>query len=137
MVVNVLAKHGTRVRFPSPAPMLGIFSKITRKNLITEKVRNSEAGLYFYLVFPIAFAFLLTFVGARILNTLYPDLFIPFGSSGFRVHHFAYGFFILAISICSISASSSRPISLIGGIGTLFVTVTTFAFVNNSGGNTC
>ena len=98
MVVNVLAKHGTRVRFPSPAPMLGIFSKITRKNLITEKVRNSEAGLYFYLVFPIAFAFLLTFVGARILNTLYPDLFIPFGSSGFRVHHFAYGFFILAIS---------------------------------------
>ena len=83
---------------PFTRSMLGIFSKITRKNVIVQKVRNSEAGLYFHLVFPIAFAFLLTFIGARILNTLYPDLYIPFGSSGFRVHHFAYGFFILAIS---------------------------------------
>lgn len=78
--------------------MRKFLSKITKKNIIREKIEHSEAGLYFYLVFPIAFAFLLTFTGARILNTLYPDLYIPFGSSGFRVHHFAYGFFILAIS---------------------------------------
>lgn len=78
--------------------MWNLFFKITKKNVVIEKVKNSEAGLYFYLVFPIAFAFLLTFIGARILNTLYPDLYIPFGGSDFRVHHFAYGFFILAIS---------------------------------------
>lgn len=86
------------VRLSLPAPMWKFLSKITKKNIIREKLEHSEAGLYFYLVFPIAFAFLLTFVGARILNTLYPDLYIPFGSSGFRVHHFAYGFFVLAAS---------------------------------------
>lgn len=78
--------------------MWGFLSKVTRKNIIREKFEHSEAGLYFYLVFPIAFAFLLTFVGARILNTIDPDLYIPFGKSGFHVHHFAYGFFILAVS---------------------------------------
>ena len=61
-------------------------------------MERGKAGLYFYLIFPIAFAFLLTFVGARILNTLDPDLYIPFGKSGFHVHHFAYGFFVLAVS---------------------------------------
>jgi len=78
--------------------MWKFLSRITRKNIIHRKIEHSETGLYFYLIFPIAFAFLLTFTGARILNTLYPDLYIPFGSSGFRVHHFAYGFFVLAIS---------------------------------------
>ncbi len=78
--------------------MLEILSKITRKNIIHEKIARNESGLYFYLIFPIAFAFLLTFVGARILNTLDPDLYIPFGKSGFHVHHFAYGFFVLAVS---------------------------------------
>ena len=94
----MVANHMTGVRFPLPAPMWSFLSKITRKNIIREKFEHSEAGLYFYLVFPIAFAFLLTFVGARILNTINPDLYIPFGKSGFHVHHFAYGFFILAIS---------------------------------------
>ena len=98
MVERELAKFEMGVRFPLPAPMWKFLSRITRKNIIYRKIEHSETGLYFYLIFPIAFAFLLTFTGARILNTLYPDLYIPFGSSGFRVHHFAYGFFVLAIS---------------------------------------
>ena len=80
-----------------PAPMFSIFSKITRKNIIHEKIEHSEAGLYFYLVFPIAFAFLLTFISARIFNLLAPDFYL-IGLAVGHVHHFAYGFFILAIS---------------------------------------
>lgn len=58
---------------------------------------HSEPGLYFYLVFPIAFAFLLTFIGARTLNTLAPNFWLINLAVG-HVHHFAYGIFILAIS---------------------------------------
>ncbi len=101
--------------------MLRFLSKITRKNIIHEKTKRSEAGLYFYLIFPIAFAFLLTFVGARILNTLDPDLYIPFGKSGFHVHHFAYGFFVLAISgylaLIHDGPRSKYLISLLHGFG--------------------
>ena len=96
-VLRDLAKVERGVQFPLPAPMLGIFSKITRKNIIAEKVRNSEAGLYFHLVFPITFAFLLTFIVARIMNTLAPDFWLVDLAVG-HVHHFAYGIFILAIS---------------------------------------
>ncbi|MEX2090942.1 MAG: hypothetical protein WD989_02335 [Candidatus Paceibacterota bacterium] len=77
--------------------MLGIFSKITRKNTIVEKVLKSEPGLYFYLVFPIAFAFLLTFGVARLISYWNPALTIPIVQD-YRIHHFVYGFFILAIS---------------------------------------
>ncbi len=59
-------------------------------------IRN-ESGLYFYLVFPIAFAFFLTFAGARIVSHLAPNLYLTLGT-GFHIHHFAYGFFVLAVS---------------------------------------
>lgn len=65
--------------------------------MILKKVMNSEAGLYFYLVFPIALAFLLTFIGARSLNTIAPDFWLVNLAVG-HVHHFAYGIFILAAS---------------------------------------
>ena len=97
MVEHDLAKVEMGVRFPLPAPMLGIFSKITRKNIIRNKIQNSEAGLYFYLVFPIAFAFLLTFTTARILSLLAPNFYLIDLTVG-RVHHYVYGFFVLAIS---------------------------------------
>lgn len=77
--------------------MFGIFSRVTRKNVIIQKVRDSEAGLYFYLVFPMAFAFVLTFTLSRILNRLAPNLYL-IGLSVGHVHHFAYGIFILAAS---------------------------------------
>ena len=75
--------------------ILEIFSKM--KKSIRQKVIHHEHGLYLYLIFPIAVVFLLTFVGARIISNIAPDLYIPW-SSNIRVHHFAYGFFILAAS---------------------------------------
>src|SRR3989344_5386606 len=97
MVLHMVANHMTGVRFPLPAPMLGIFSKITGKNIIHKKIENSEAGLYFYLVFPITFAFLLTFIGARIISLLAPNFYL-IGLAVGHVHHYVYGFFVLAIS---------------------------------------
>jgi len=77
--------------------MFSFLSKITRKNIIRDKIKNSEAGLYFYLVFPIAFAFLLTFAGARIFSLLAPNFFLVSLAVG-HVHHYVYGFFVLAVS---------------------------------------
>lgn len=71
-----------------------IFSKM--KNSIRLRVIQHEHGLYLYIVFPIAATFLLTFIGARIVSHLWPDIYIPW--AGIHVHHFAYGFFILAIA---------------------------------------
>jgi len=66
------------------------------KSSIRWRVVHHEPGLYLYIVFPIAVAFFLTFVGARIFSAIAPDVYIPW--FGVRVHHFAYGFFILAIA---------------------------------------
>lgn len=98
-----LAKVRARVRISLPAPgldfytMQSLLSKITRKNIIREKIERSEAGLYFYLVFPIAFAFVLTFSVARIFNLLAPDFYLISLAVG-HVHHYVYGFFVLAVS---------------------------------------
>jgi hypothetical protein len=67
------------------------------KGSVIDKVVKHEPGLYFYLIFPIAFAFLLTFIGTRLISYTAPWLTIPWTDS-YRVHHFVYGFFILAIS---------------------------------------
>ena len=82
---------------PLTRSMFGIFSKITGKKIIREKIEHSEAGLYFYLVFPITFAFILTFTGARIFSLLAPNFYL-IGLAVGRVHHYVYGFFILAVS---------------------------------------
>lgn len=108
-------------RGPTPLTrsMISVFMKM--RNSIKDRVVNEKPGLYFYLIFPIAFAFLLTFLGARILNTLNPDLYIPFGKSGFHVHHFAYGFFVLAVSgylaLIHDGPRSKFLISLLHGLG--------------------
>ena len=67
------------------------------KENIREKVIHHEPGLYIAIIFPITIAFTATFVVARILNHLVPNLFLEL-SSGLHVHHFTYGFFILAIA---------------------------------------
>jgi len=64
------------------------------KSVIKQKVIHHQHGLYLYIIFPIASTFLLTFIGARIVSHIAPNFFIPF--SGIHVHHFAYGFFVLA-----------------------------------------
>jgi len=94
-----------------------IFSKM--KAAIRERVIHHEPGLYLYIVFPIAIIFLLTFIGARILSHVAPNLYIPW--FGIRVHHFAYGFFILAIAgYLALVFSGPRAkylISLLHGFG--------------------
>jgi hypothetical protein len=74
---------------------LSLFSKM--KSSIKWRVQHHGPGLYLYIIFPIAVSFLLTFIGARILNNLWPDFYIPWPVEA-HVHHYAYGFFILAIS---------------------------------------
>ena len=76
--------------------LLGIFSKITRKRVISDESETRKHGLYFYLIFPVAVAFLITFGIARIINHFFPNLFLIV--NGVHVHHFAYGFFVLAVS---------------------------------------
>lgn len=74
---------------------LHIFRKM-RLNIET-KLNTKEPGLYIALVFPIVTAFLLTFALARLLNHLAPGLSLQV-SPGLHIHHFTYGFFVLAIS---------------------------------------
>ena len=97
MVAHFLAKERAAGSNPVSRSMFSIFSKITRKDIISKKTENEEPGLYFYLVFPIAFAFLITFMGARILNIVAPNSWYINLSVG-HVHHFAYGIFVLAVS---------------------------------------
>ena len=75
--------------------LLLIFKKM--REGIYKKVVNKEPGLYISLVFPIAFAFLITFTASRVFSHFFPQLYIEW-SPGLRVHHFAYGFFVLAAS---------------------------------------
>ncbi|MDO8495123.1 MAG: hypothetical protein Q7S32_01160 [bacterium] len=67
------------------------------KESIREKVVHHESGLYVAIIFPIAVAFSLTFVGSRILSHFAPQFYVEW-SPGLRVHHFTYGFFILAVT---------------------------------------
>jgi hypothetical protein len=71
-----------------------IFTKMS--NAIKWRADHHDNSLYLYIIFPIALAFLLTFSGARLVSHYRPDLFIPW--FGIHVHHFAYGFFVLAAS---------------------------------------
>ena len=77
--------------------MFRLFYKI--QNNIKYRVDHHQPGLYLYILFPISFAFLLTFTLARIFNYWFPSFYIPWSSSfteALHVHHFTYGFFILA-----------------------------------------
>lgn len=97
--------------------LFSIFSKM--KSAIRERVIYHESGLYLYIVFPIAVIFLITFITARVVSNLWPDIYIPW--AGVHVHHFAYGFFILAIAgYLALVFSGPRAkywISMLHGIG--------------------
>lgn len=62
---------------------------------IHRRVENGEPGLYIYLTFPILVFFLLTFVGSRIISYTIPQVYLEL-SPGLHIHHFTYGFFVLA-----------------------------------------
>ena len=90
------------------------------KSSIKEHVLLHEPGLYLYLVFPIAVSFLLTFIGARILNSIAPNFYIPWPVEA-HVHHYAYGFFVLAAAgYLALTFSGPRAkywIALLHGFG--------------------
>lgn len=94
-----------------------IFSKINKA--IKEGVIHHEPGLYLYILFPVTFAFLLTFIGARIVSHYAPDAYLPW--FGIHVHHFAYGFFVLAaagyLALVFSDAKAKYLIALLHGFG--------------------
>lgn len=145
MVVNVLAKHGTRVRFPSPAPesnprfwrgfdmrtnyakLLTMFPSIFRKmkESIRRKVETDDSSLYVSMAFPILFAFILTFIGSRVIGYLItydiiPHLYLEL-EPGLQVHHYTYGIFILfAAGYLALVAKQAREkfwIAMLLGFG--------------------
>lgn len=71
---------------------LTIFSKM--KKVIREHVVRHEPGLYIYIIFPIATTFLLTFLGTRVFSHFAPSIYLLW--FGIHVHHFVYGFFVIA-----------------------------------------
>lgn len=76
--------------------VLAIFRKM--KASIRHRVENKQPGLYISILFPIVFVFTLTFIGSRIFSHLAPTFYFFEVEPGLRVHHFTYGFFILAAS---------------------------------------
>ena len=59
------------------------------------RVENNRDGLYLAILFPIFSAFLVTFAGSRIFSHFFPQFYVQW-VPGLHVHHFTYGFFILA-----------------------------------------
>lgn len=76
--------------------MFGFLYRITQKRAISERVALDEPGLYFYLLFPIAFAFLVTFGVSRIISYYRPDIFVQLYN--YHVHHYTWGILILTIA---------------------------------------
>lgn len=97
---------------------MGLINNI--QNRIQEKLEKHERGLYVVLVFPIAFSCMLTFATARIISVYWPWYYVQW-APGLHVHHFAYGFFALALSgFLSLVFSGPRAkflIALLYGIG--------------------
>lgn len=87
---------------------------------IHRKVVNQEPGLYISLIFPVAVAFLITFTASRIFSHFFPQFYIQW-TPGLRVHHYAYGFFVLAaagyLALIFNGPRSKYLISLLFGFG--------------------
>ncbi len=80
--------------------LIALFRKI--RESIHRKVETGDPGLYIFLALPILFAFVLTFIGSRLIGYLItyghmPPLYLE-PSPGLHVHHFTYGVFILFIA---------------------------------------
>lgn len=79
-----------------------------------------DEGVYLYILFPIAVAFLITFIAARLISHFDPQFFLHI-VLGVHVHHFAYGIILLSISgylaLVNESPRSRYFIALLHGIG--------------------
>ncbi|OGN13995.1 MAG: hypothetical protein A3J47_04355 [Candidatus Yanofskybacteria bacterium RIFCSPHIGHO2_02_FULL_43_22] len=97
--------------------ILNIFSRMHRS--IKHKVASQEPGLYLSLIFPVAVAFLLTFSVARTISYFVPAWGIFIGD--FRIHHFTWGIFVLAVSgylaLVFSTPEAKYLISLLHGFG--------------------
>lgn len=95
--------------------MLGVFAKMRRS--IQE--RRDQPGFYMYLAFPMAVAFLITFIIARFVSLVAPNLYVTLG--GLHIHHFVWGISVLAISgylaLLFDSPRSKYLIALLHGFG--------------------
>src|SRR3989338_9828318 len=80
--------------------LTSIFRKM--RESIHRKVETGDPGLYVSMAFPILFAFILTFIGSRIIGYLItydiiPHLYLEL-EPGLQVHHYTYGIFILFVA---------------------------------------
>lgn len=95
-----------------------IFDKMS--SLIQERVEDQKPGLYLALMLPIAFAFTITFAISRMISLYAPWLYLQW-TPHLHVHHFTYGFFILAIAgFLALIFSGPRAtfrIALLYGVG--------------------
>lgn len=100
--------------------LFGLFSKLTREKTLSEKMASSDAGVYLYMLFPIAVSFLITFGLSRLVSHLRPDFYVKL-IPGLRIHHYSYGIFILAmagyIALVNTSARDRYLTSLLYGVG--------------------
>ncbi|HEY4506645.1 MAG TPA: hypothetical protein VJH71_00550 [Candidatus Paceibacterota bacterium] len=95
-----------------------IFRKM--RDSVHRKVEAGDPALYVSMIFPIMFAFILTFIGSRIISYLFPWLYLE-PSEGLHVHHFTYGVFILfAAGFLGLVVSQARAkfwVAMLHGFG--------------------
>ncbi|HLD00104.1 MAG TPA: hypothetical protein VJC11_04030 [Patescibacteria group bacterium] len=98
--------------------MVSLFKKM--KDVVATKVQEHRGGLYIAILFPISFSFLLTFAGSRLFSHYFPQFYVEW-VPGLHVHHFTYGFFILAaagyLALVHNGPRASYWIALLFGMG--------------------
>src|SRR3989344_2670419 len=101
--------------------MISRFFRKMREGIHSKTGNGRPFELSVALIFPIAFAFLLTFIGSRIFSHLAPGFYLFEVEPGLRVHHFTYGFFILAaaayLALIHTGPKAKYLISLLMGFG--------------------
>ena len=100
--------------------LFSIFSKITQRDALTKNIVANHSSVYLYILYPIAIAFLIAFIGARIISHIDPNFYIHI-LEDVRIHHFAYGIIILAASgylaLINNGPRSKYLIALLHGLG--------------------
>lgn len=97
-----------------------IFRKMRER--IHSKTGNGQPfELSVALVFPIAFSFLLTFIGSRLFSHFAAGFYLFELEPGLRVHHYTYGVFILSVAaylaLIHIGPRAKYLIALLMGFG--------------------
>lgn len=100
--------------------MFIIFRKM-REGIRAKTGNGRPYELSVALIFPIAFSFLLTFIGSRFFSRFAPGFYLLEIEPGLRVHHYTYGFFVLAtaayLALIHTGPKAKYLISLLMGFG--------------------